>query len=240
MEPNMAGRDICSGEVHVWTIDLETAPRGGLRVLDAAERKRAERFVFDGDRRRFVASHAALRGILGGYLGAAPVELSFATSPFGKPFLEKASNAVDLRFNLSASGDVALVAVALGREVGVDVERERPGFDVLDMAEKFLSSEEAAGLAAVEDAAGRTSAFFGVWAAKEACIKAVGKGLSMSLESFSVPVKGAGEGYCVVIRPGDDAAEFTLVGLSVADGYAAAAACEGGAAEVTLRNWQGR
>ena len=85
---------------------------------------RADRFAFPHDRRRYVAAHGALRAILGGYLNTTPAGVPIRYTPQGKPYLAPPSS--DIRFNLSHSGELALIAVTRGREVGVDVERIRP------------------------------------------------------------------------------------------------------------------
>jgi 4'-phosphopantetheinyl transferase len=119
--------------VHVWCVWLDD-PRLGesdADMLSAVERARAAAFHFAADRRRYVAAHAALRRLLAGYLGTAPSTLAFAAGPSGKPAL---AGEPELHFNLSHSGPLALVAVARGLAVGVDVEQrwELPELAVLE------------------------------------------------------------------------------------------------------------
>jgi 4'-phosphopantetheinyl transferase len=173
-------------EVHVWRIDLDPAApiHEGADVLSSAEQGRAARFAFARDRRRFAVSHLALRSILARYLGAEPAALAFAPRGAGKPRLVGSS---DLSFNLSHSGERALVAVARGREVGIDIEQLRELDDPERLAEScFAASELRAwrGLARAE----RTQAFFATWTRKEAYLKARGDGLARPLGSFEVPV----------------------------------------------------
>ena len=111
-------------EVHVWRIALDCGDGDSLRSgLSSDELARAARFHFERDRTRFSVARAALREILAHYLGASPDEIAFVYGGHGKPALAPPHG--DLRFNLSHSHDVALCAVARGREVGVDVERIR-------------------------------------------------------------------------------------------------------------------
>jgi hypothetical protein len=114
-----------TGEVHLWRVDLD-APGIDLGPLSADERARAARLLRDEPRRRWQAGRAALRTVLGGYLGIAPAAVQLRLGRRGKPAL--ADPAASLRFNLSHSDELALIALARGREVGVDVERigERP------------------------------------------------------------------------------------------------------------------
>jgi 4'-phosphopantetheinyl transferase len=97
--------------------------------------------------------------------------------PHGKPALDGTSTPVDLRFNLAHSGRLALYAVALQVEVGIDVERVRAGVDFLGIAARFFSLREAAGLCRLSPEL-RTPAFVALWTRKEAAVKATGEGLS--------------------------------------------------------------
>lgn len=109
-------------------------------------------------RAEWESSDDLLRAVLAGYLGTDPAGVELRRDANGKPFLaglapheEPASGSMpQLHFNLSHSGDVALIAVA-EREVGVDVERIRPR---------------------------RSTAFYEGWARHEATVKCLGTGLS--------------------------------------------------------------
>ena len=119
---------------------------------------------------RRLLSRDALRSILGRYTAGA---LEFAHGPHGKPYLR---DAPQLRFNLSHSGGVSLVAVALDVEVGVDIERLRPMPDCQAVAERFLAPEDAAALTETP-AVEREREFFIRWTRSEAMWKARGLGL---------------------------------------------------------------
>jgi 4'-phosphopantetheinyl transferase len=177
-------RKMRENELHVWRVEL-----GAMReaasdaVLSEMERHRARQFRFERDRRRYVAAHVALRRILAGYLEAAPASLQFSTTDHGKPEL---ADGPDLRFNLSHSGDCALVAVTWGRRVGVDIEQHRDDLECMALARTFFSRQEIRELEQV-CASERRRAFFDCWTRKEAYVKAVGLGLSHPLDAFSVP-----------------------------------------------------
>lgn len=116
------------GIVHVWHADLAAAGDGLDDLLCAQELARAARIVPDRRRVRWARSRGILRALLGRYLDCDPRTLRFTLNPQGKPALhrEEGGWTTDLRFNLSHSGEILLVAVTAGREVGVDVERARP------------------------------------------------------------------------------------------------------------------
>ncbi len=167
---------------------VETTMWGGLEaVLDPDEKRQAEKFVFDSDRRAYVAAHALLRHTLSTTARVAPSAWGFALGPYGKPFLEQQPNGLDLRFNLSHTRSMVAVAVAQGFEVGVDVEaRERAARLDLDIADAFFAPEESALLRALPEASERQERFLTLWTLKEAVIKATGRGLSQSLKSFCI------------------------------------------------------
>jgi 4'-phosphopantetheinyl transferase len=156
-----------AGVVEVWRADLAAAGDAVASSLTADERARAARFVRDSDGRRWARARGTLRAILGAELGIAPADVELRIAEGGKPELATRSR---LRFNLSHSGEVALYALALDREVGVDVEtRERP-LDVVAVARRTLGPEEADRLAALEPDV-RHRDFLQAWARHEAELK---------------------------------------------------------------------
>ena len=120
-------------EVHVWCgwIDApEADDPASTAVLSEEESARAAAFHFAVDRRRYTASHAMLRQVLGRYVGRDPRSLAFTAGASGKPGLAGG----EVQFNLSHSGPLALLAVAPDQEVGVDLELrwEMPDLAVLE------------------------------------------------------------------------------------------------------------
>ncbi|KIU37442.1 4-phosphopantetheinyl transferase [Methylobacterium radiotolerans] len=175
--------------VEVWIVDLALTPGQIDRceaVLDAAERGRADRFLRPVDRARFRASHAALRLILGDALGLAPADVELLAGAGGKPELAGAARrAAD--FNLSHSGARALIGLARDASIGVDVEAVRPIADALRIAAAHFAADEVSALAGAPHGAVERR-FFGLWTRKEAVVKALGSGLSLPLDRFSVSV----------------------------------------------------
>jgi hypothetical protein len=108
------------GEVHVWRADLDRDDWPVVEGLPAGERRRAAAIVPVERRRRWVASRWALRAALALYLDVEPEAIELESDRRGKPCLAAGS---PLRFNLSHSRELTLIAVATGREVGVDVQR---------------------------------------------------------------------------------------------------------------------
>ena len=159
--------------IHVWraAADADSARIEALaRTVSPDERERAARFAFQQNRDRFLVRRGMLRAILGRYLAMPPERLEIEPDVRGKPSLR-----TSLRFNVSHSGGLVLVAVALGREVGVDIERIEPSAVDARIAGNFLSRRESAEVRALP-AAQRPYAFFARWTRKEAYLKARGDG----------------------------------------------------------------
>lgn len=112
---------MAAAELHVWRVELDSQGWAGAGNLPSAERDRAEAIERPRARRRWVASRWALREVLGSYLGEEPAGIELRFGERGKPML--AESDASLRFNLSHSGELALIAICEGREVGVDVQR---------------------------------------------------------------------------------------------------------------------
>jgi 4'-phosphopantetheinyl transferase len=228
---------IGSGEVHVWAAGLVLPPQPLSEleaILDSSERDRAARFVLPVHRDRFIAAHGVLRRLLGRRLMVDPREIQFVAGAQGKPALAPTMQG-SLHFNLAHSGDAALIAIARGRDLGVDVEQVRPTPDTEAIAARFFSAGEQVALAALP-AAERQAAFFDIWTRKEAWIKAIGKGLTFPLDQFTVSL-GQGEEDCLLSAGGDPAvaSQWRLRALVAPLGYAAAVAAEG--RDWRLRLW---
>jgi len=232
--------------IFVWMVRLDAEPiapellASCHAVLSAEERARADRFRREELRRDYMVCHAALRLVLGDCVGVAPAEVRFADAPSdaagAKPALFRkigsGGELADVRFNLSHTKGVALIGVALGREIGVDIEWQRPMDDLEAMARSVMSDEELARWREI-DASGRMRAFYHLWTRKESYLKAIGLGLYRSLQDVSVPVSAerleagvnGGEGNRVRDRSGRGV--WSVADLTVPEGYSASVCCEG-------------
>jgi 4'-phosphopantetheinyl transferase len=111
--------------------------------------------------------------------------LAFGYHPRGKPFLAQSALNSDLRFNLSHSGLIVAIALAHGREVGVDLEQIDRLADWSLLAERIFSSRELCELRALP-ASKQREAFFNGWTRKEAYLKATSEGLTDDLPAIEV------------------------------------------------------
>ena len=168
------------GRLHLWRVDLDgpdadTVATTDGRDLSVDERQRAARFRSPEDARRWAVSRVALRQILAGYVDEEAAALVFELGPHDKPGLAGPTGR-DLRFNLSHSAAIALVAVSVGHPVGVDVEWIRDDLDVLALARRALPAWAVGELLSAPPGA-RTRVFFRLWVRHEASVKCLGTGL---------------------------------------------------------------
>ena len=215
------------GSAHVWRIPLDRVePATLLDVLSADESARATRSFFEKDRRSFIRCRSTLRVLLGRYLQTAPDRLEFCYNGFGKPELVVLPPTFPLRFNVSHSGDWALVAMTLEHRIGVDIERVRQLEDIDDLARNNFSRIELEVYQHLPDEQ-RTPAFFHAWTRKEAFVKACGEGLSRPLTEFDVSL--APQDPVQLLRVAGDrtaARGWTLSALEPGVGYVGAVAVE--------------
>jgi len=175
--------------LHLWSIDLAREP---------ASRRRA-------------AANDALRQILALHLPAGSAEVELVRGEGGKPRLADGGP----EFNLSHSGELALVALSAEHPVGVDVEEMRPERDPLALAERALGPEDVLAIRAA-DPDERDRVFYRLWARHEARLKCLGVG--------------------VFREPPPEPAAMTVRDLEPAPGYAAAVAVEAPSLP-PLRRW---
>jgi 4'-phosphopantetheinyl transferase len=214
-----------AGSVHVWRADLTALGDDLEDLLCAEELARAAQILHPHKRALWTRSRGVLRALLGRYLDRDPLDLCFALGPHGKPTLSQECEAtVDLRFNLSHSGCLALVAVTAGREVGVDVEvAVRRQIDELAIAERVLGREQARRMAALNSRA-RARAFLDAWVAREAVVKCLGLGLATP--STSPP-------------PPPPPPDLWTASIDVGPRAAGAVAVAGGECELHRWDWRG-
>lgn len=231
-------------EVHVWCAGLDVSADTVGRLyatLSSTERERHSRFRFRRDQQRFVAAHGALRDILGRYLGVPPDQVRYVCNPSGKPELDPVLRS-GLRFNLSHSSDLALVAVATHARVGVDVEAIREESGYAEIAQHFFSPLEVRRLHGLSKPL-YAEAFLGHWTRKEACLKALGEGLATSQERGSLASALRPRRRAAVLGQVPDGCmangNWSVHALRPAPGYIGALAIEGHGWHVHEYPWGG-
>lgn len=190
-----------SDEIHLWIFPQCTT---AARARDATERR--------------------LRATLAAYLGADPDDLRIERSATGKPYLADAA----LQFNLSHSGRALLIGLSRAQPLGVDIESGARARPYLEIARRYFTAEEAAALAALP-AERLQRSFLDLWSAKEAVLKAIGRGLVFGLDRVGFAVDGAGAPQALV-RVAAEAgplADWRVVRLAPAPGAVGAVAWHG-------------
>lgn len=196
------------GEVHVWfAIPEEIRDAALLReyraLLDAVERRTVDRLRRGEDRHERLVSCALKRASLSRYADVPPGSWSFQRGPKGRPHIVSCCCRLPLHFNVSHTDGLVACAVTLDREVGLDVESTGRQRDLGSVANRFFSPEEARELSALPDRE-RRERFFDYWTLKEAYLKALGVGLSVSLAGFSFELA---DGLPIRVKPSGRAAE---------------------------------
>ncbi len=230
-------------DVHVWAVplDVATATLSTLAAwLSPAELKQAARFHFEQHRNRFIAARGHLRIALGAYLEANPAAIAFDFGPQGKPALGGSFAHAGLHFNLSHSGDLALLAVTRLAPVGIDLEQVRALPDAQQLVARFFSARENHDFCSlpVEQ---QPAAFFNLWTRKEAWLKATGEGIGHLLSKVEVSFLPGQPARLLSLPEGAAADELTAGGwhlqdLAPAPGFAAALAIQ--AERAQIHNWR--
>lgn len=161
-----------------------------------------------------------LLALLAGYLGIAPDAVRLVAGEHGRPALDSGhGDALD--FNWSHSGELALVALARGIAPGIDVELRRTRANALEIAQRFFTAEEAAWLGTLDEDA-RRAAFLELWTAREAVLKALGRGLAFGLDRLAF--RREASGLVLQRLDGEDPSAWQLQRLEVGgDAFAALA-----------------
>lgn len=179
-------------EVHIWITEPELITETWLLeayrgILSPQEREKQQRFLFERHRKQYLVSHALVRITLSRYSLVPPEAWTFSTNAYGRPEIQ-APASPGLRFNLSHTDGMVVVAVALAADVGVDVEDAQRAGETVSVADRFFAPSEVAALRALEVGRQRER-FFEYWTLKESYIKARGMGLSLPLEQFGFELR---------------------------------------------------
>jgi 4'-phosphopantetheinyl transferase len=230
-------------EVHLWLAEPEQLTEPRLleechALLDGSERERHQRFHFEKHRRQFLVSHALVRLCLSRYAPVPPQAWTFTVNAYGRPEIT-GQGSPRLRFNLSHTDGMAICAVVLDAEVGVDVEDTlRPG-ETVGIADRFFAPAEIAALRALPVERQRER-FFELWTLKESYIKARGLGLSLPLEQFAFELQ-PGQPPRIAFDPRlqDEPEAWQFFQLQPSARHKAALAVRGAGSRRAVKCWMG-
>lgn len=229
-------------DVHVWRVNLNLTTesiRRLSRFFTPDEVARMNRFYFPKDQARFAVARGALRTTLSRYTSISPEEIRFSYDTHGKPNLDLSQIGVaqPLHFNLSHSGDLALIGVASSRKIGVDIEEMKTNLDYTQLAKRFFTPSEQAALFRLPSEL-QIHTFYAIWTRKEAYLKATGTGLSMPLDGFEVNLDSEQKVVPVNRSQRSSSNEmWTLLELIPGPGYTAALAVAGQDWDLSCWQW---
>jgi 4'-phosphopantetheinyl transferase len=176
--------------VDVWRIPTSLKDKDVARfdsLLSPDQRARAQRMRVAEKRQQYLIAHGLTRILLGEALDADPTALKFDRGPKGKPYLGGSFAKAGIQFNMTHTSHLALVAMSMNRELGIDVERIRENLQWQRLAQRYFSPLEYRSYSSLPKGMG-LRAFFTCWTRKEAVLKAIGTGLGGGLGSFDVSV----------------------------------------------------
>jgi 4'-phosphopantetheinyl transferase len=208
--------------IQVWVVRVTAYTAQSWRsVLSHSEWEKAMRFRMPADQIRSTVTRGVLKTLLSHYLQLPLTSLEFTQNQFGKPSLPGAP----IEFNVSHSGDYALLAFAGESPVGIDIEYIKGDRVVSDLAQRVLSPAEFARFTLLPES-DRKKVFFQIWTLKESVLKAIGSGLSVPPEHFEIAFyPAAPKLLSAATKEIPDVSEWTLRSLTIGDdNYAAAIA----------------
>ena len=219
-----------SRTIDVWSFSLDGA-LAAPDTLDSVEHARLRRLRSPSKRLEFLVGRSVLRRILGEVLDINPGEVHLDYGAHGKPLLP----GDELTFNLSHSRHRALVAIAAGGQVGVDVEQRRARRPFQQLSRRFFCEAEDRWLRALP-APDRAEGFYRIWTLKESYLKAIGTGLAFSPRGFAMDLTCTPPRLMATKYPGDEPARWRFATLGLRGNYAAALCWDGEGRRVRRRD----
>jgi 4'-phosphopantetheinyl transferase len=161
-----------------------------LETLSPAEQSKASMVQETVERRSFMMRRAFQRCFV--------KNVTQFSGPLSKVEIkherDKAPTCIDaphISLSFSSSNAVAIAASSHLGSIGVDIETRRIIPNTSELATRFFDKTEAAYLSSLPDQI-REIEFIKFWTVKEACLKAIGKGVIFGLDKFKVTPRDGG------------------------------------------------
>lgn len=203
--------------LQIYAVAISHFPNTQLiPLLSCVSREKSDklsRFHHQEDLIRGLVGDLLVRKVISETLAVPVKRIVFGTNSYGKPYLAIPDNN-SFHYNVSHSGDWVVCAID-DSPVGIDIERIQPV--QLEISRRFFAREEVEFIEQAPSDDQKQERFFAVWTAKESYIKAIGQGLSHSLNNFSTVREGSVEGLRVF-----DHCDWYLKAYSLDDSYALA------------------
>jgi 4'-phosphopantetheinyl transferase len=222
--------------INVWivnaTSELHLGPYFGY--LSVAETQKAAKFRFQKDKANFVLGRSILRILAGHYLSEDPKKVKFKYNKYGKPQLADSNI---LRFNIAHSEDSIVLGFSENMAIGIDVEKIKTDFDIMEIARNYFSEREIEALGNFPPSQ-RARAFYRCWTRKESFIKAKGTGLSFPLNAFTVSLNRDDSAKLLETQwQASERSEWNLYSFTPSEGYLAALTVYGKNKDIAYRHW---
>jgi 4'-phosphopantetheinyl transferase len=184
IEPSL---NIKNNEIHVWEYNIVPdtyLAEKLLNSLSVQEKSKIKNIKISEVKHRSIISKFITKSIISKYLGKYIDEVVFDYNKFGKPSLSADINSINLKFNISHSGDIGILAISREKLIGIDVEQLNYLDDIEDIINNYFSDYE---ISLLNDSknSNRIELFYKIWTGKEAFIKAIGQGLTFPLKNIS-------------------------------------------------------
>ena len=177
---------LSDNKIHIYLIQFDLFDnKQCIQYLSEEERTRAEKLKIEEKKNQFVITRSILRLLLSRAIGKPYQDIVFLYGEHGKPSINESLNNKPIEFNVSHSGNYALIAITLSNKVGVDIEEVNFDTDYQSLSKRFFSENEKKELIKIGNEL-QLDSFYRVWARKESFIKATGKGVAYGLDQFTV------------------------------------------------------
>lgn len=221
--PLVRKNQVCIYRIDLDRMQLNEDILSNMPYLSSTEKSRLDKYRFTIDKFRFGIGRIAIRLLCSKQLGIDPAEIHLTFNPYGKP---KIVQNKDLQFNISHSGNSIVLGLGIEHEIGVDIEEHNDIIDHIDLAKcVFSESEQNQLLNAQSDKI--VEGFYNGWTLKESFIKAMGLGLQIPLDKFSVALFSSNTRNCLMDVEWDKAicSEWISRNFSLKNNYKAAYTC---------------
>lgn len=157
----------------------KTKLRDLLFLVSKEKQARVKRLFYIQDAQRTLIAEILVRSILCNKMKLNNRNIAFGNNKYGKPHVRDIE---DFHFNVSHSGKWVVCAVD-NAPIGIDIEMIKT--ISLDIANRFFSKEEYM-VIIKKDEQSRLDYFYSLWTLKESYVKAIGKGLSIPFNIFTI------------------------------------------------------
>lgn len=179
--------------------------------MNEFEKRKIDGFKFYEDKMRCATGKILTKLLLSRYLNLDNTKIEIYHGMYGKPYLKQIGKVPLLQFNVSHSGEIVIIAFTYSNNIGIDVEQIDPFFEHENIVYSFFSKEEIEYYIQREKS---LEVFYQLWTAKEAYLKAVGKGLIEEMNTFSV-------GNNCIIKDREVRKDFYVESIEIGKDYVA-------------------